>query len=433
MTFLFLSQVCQTLENERVSNLQLHHRILCRKWEFLYTLITFIIITTITTIIGALTLMCTAIAEPAPPAELRVAFVTPATRQTALDDKAVLFYDDFAAPPDRPARYFEYNPENGSFVWKAYEGMGTNRGAMKAQFEKGQVEAGGLKLLFGENPFSKGIRPHDTFREIYWRVYVKHEAGWIGNPAKLARATCLASTDWSQGFIAHVWGGKGEALCIDPATGIQDSRKVTLKYNDFDHLHWLGSRETQTPIFSPAESGRWVCIESHIRLNSPNRNDGIFELRIDGQLEAARTNLDWHGAWDDYAIDAVFLENYWNDGAIKREARWFTDFVVSTRPVGPILASSPPTLSRTKVADIATWQAEVATNADGMDITWSSLPVQGKMMSLTIDAAHGTFTGSRKGQQSLTPGATHWLRLRQRSDSGAWSAWSAWHAPFQTE
>src|ERR1051326_2135274 len=166
---------------------------------------------------------------------------------------------------------------------------------MRCQFEKGQVSAGSLKALFGKNPFGKGVHLQETFREIYWRVYVKHEAGWEGNPAKLARATCLASADWTQGFIAHVWGGKGDALCIDPATGITDNRKVTTKYNDFDKLRWLGLRQGQTPIFSPAESGRWVCVESHIRLNTPGKADGIFELWLDGKMEAARNDLDWQG------------------------------------------------------------------------------------------------------------------------------------------
>ena len=39
--------------------------------------------------------------------------------------------------------------------------------------------------------------------------------------------------------------------------------------------------------------------------------------------------LDWHGTWDEFGINAVFLENYWNEGSVKRQARWFDDFVIS--------------------------------------------------------------------------------------------------------
>ena len=223
-------------------------------------------------------------------------------------------------------------------------------GAMRCEFAKGQVTAGGLKVLFGRSPLHRGIFRDETFNEIYWRVYVMHETGWEGNPAKLARATCLASENWSQGMIAHVWGGKGLALCIDPATGIRDSVRVSTRYNDFEHLKWLGSRMTQTQIFSPAESGRWVCVESHIKLNTSGRSDGVFELWIDGRLEAGRTNLDWHGTWSEYAINAVFLENYWNEGSIKNQGRRFDYFVISRHPIGPILAESPPVITRTTAA-----------------------------------------------------------------------------------
>lgn len=370
------------------------------------------------------------ISEP-PPATIRVAYVKPAEVQPQKSDPAVLFYDDFEQTADPRLRYFEYNAEQGSFVRSVGDGYGGQGAAMKCQFEKGQVEAGSLKVLFGKNPFGRGIRNQETFREIYWRVYVRHETGWEGNPAKLARATCLATPDWSQGFIAHVWGGKGDALCIDPATGIVDSRRVTDRYNDFAHLKWLGSRQTQTPLFSAAESGRWVCIESHIRLNTPGKQDGLFELRIDGKLEAARTDLDWHGAWNDYAINAVFLENYWNSGSVKRQARWFDEFVISTRPIGPIIASALPTLTRTP-AGIKAWEAQVATDPDGVDLVWTSRTVDGSETSLPLDAAHGAFTGSRSGKTGFAAATTCWLRLRERSASGVWSAWTAWHAPFRT-
>ena len=136
--------------------------------------------------------------KPAQSRPLRVAFVTPAATQPHPRDKAVIFHDDFDQLPDWRTRYFEFADAHGSFVWTAGEGL--RGGAMRCQFAQGQVSAGALQVLFGKNPFGRGIRPDETFREIWWRVYVKHEAGWEGNPAKLARATCLAGRDYSQGF-----------------------------------------------------------------------------------------------------------------------------------------------------------------------------------------------------------------------------------------
>jgi ubiquinone/menaquinone biosynthesis C-methylase UbiE len=362
---------------------------------------------------------------------IRVDFVSPLRPQPTAQNTATIFYDNFDQPGDLRSRYFEYGDANGSFVWSENEGYG-GRGAMRCTFDKGQVTAGNLKVLFGRNPLGRGIRQNETFREIYWRVYVKHEAGWQGNPAKLARATCLAGRDWSQGFIAHVWGGKGDVLCIDPATGIRDSQKVTTKYNDFDNLRWLGLQNAKTPIFSPAESGRWVCVESGIYLNTPGQKDGAFALWIDGKLEAMRYNLDWHGAWSDYAINAVFLENYWNQGSVKKQSRWFDEFAISTQRVGPITASVTPSFTRTTGTDVAAWEAQVTADESGEDVLWTSKTTDGATKTLTIDAEHGTFAGSYKGLQALAPGAMYWLRQRQRLSSGVWSQWTAWHSPFLT-
>src|SRR5579862_6474607 len=147
---------------------------------------------------------------------IRVEYVRPAAARNA-DSPSIIFRDDFSRAPIVPSPYFEYDPADGSFVWSAAEGMGGG-GAMRCLFHTGQVSAGSLRLLFGGSPFNRGLRRSETFREIYWRIYVKHQSGWTGNPAKLGRATCLAAPNWSQGFIAHVWGGKGDVLCIDPAS-----------------------------------------------------------------------------------------------------------------------------------------------------------------------------------------------------------------------
>lgn len=358
---------------------------------------------------------------------LRIAGVVPAAVQPQRADPAVVFFDAFDRSPEVPTRYSEFVSAGGSFVWSA--GTGLSGGSMQCQFEKDQVDAGRLHVLLGRNPIGRGHRSDETFREVYWRVYVKHEAGWEGNPAKLARATCMAGRDYSQGMIAHVWGGRGEVLCIDPATGIREGRKVTTRYNDFANLKWLGARQGVTPVFGAAESGRWVCVESHIRLNTPGHSDGGFELWVDGKREASRNDLDWHGDWTEYGINAVFLENYCNTGgrgSVKRQARWFDEFVISTRPIGPMVAKVPVKLQRTNPALAVPWMVEVSTDAEGRDIVWRSHPAAGSAGTLTVEAERGEFTGSRLGERSLASGATHWLRIRGDGNG----AWSPWHAPF---
>jgi hypothetical protein len=350
-------------------------------------------------------LLAFALAAPS----IRVDYVEPLPQQPAREDQ--LWADDFDRAPSAPDRYFEYDNAKGSFVWDVKGGLGAG-GAMRATFAQGQVNAGNLKVLLGRNPFGKGVRPSETFRELCWRVYMRNETGWQGSPAKLARLTCLAGGDWSQGLLAHVWSGKNEALCIDPATGIRGATKVSTKYNDFANLKWLGVAHGNTPIFSPAESGRWILIECRVRLNDPGVANGAFELSIDGKPEASRSNLDWHGTWTEYGINAFFLENYWNTGAVKRESRWFDGLAIGTRPLGPYLSSPSPVVFRTEGDSV--WQVEVSDKPQEPAI-WQSKPASARSVQVS---------------QKLAPGI-YWTRVRGKQPDGSWTSWSDWHAPFQ--
>jgi hypothetical protein len=204
-----------------------------------------------------------------------------------------------------------------------------------------------------------------------------------------------------------------------------------VKYNDFDHLHWLGLRNGVTPIFSTAESGRWVCVESHVELNTPGASDGVFELWVDGVSEAARNDLDWHGTWNEYGINAVFLENYWNTGSIKRQVRWFDDFIISTAPIGPISAAQPVAFTCT-AGRAAAWEAQVSTRPEEGGVVWTSAAVKGNGRSLRVSAGSGAFIGARSGKRDLAPNTLHWIRVRERIPAGSWSNYSEWHAPFRT-
>jgi Bacterial Ig-like domain (group 2) len=253
-----------------------------------------------------------------------------------------IWCDDFEK--DRLASYFEYAAMDGSFVRLPGVGYGGSAG-MRARFSrKGQVNAGSLKIAIGKTP-SPYFRPVDAgtarYREIYWRHLVKLQAGWIGAGGnKLSRAQVLVDSNWSQAMMAHVWTGvmgDGEPyrLGIAPASGTDASGTVrTIEYNDFAHFRWLGVAWSRTPIFDQMHVGKWYCVEAHARLNDPGRANGIFELWISGGLEARFEGLNWQGAYSDYGINTVFLENYWNDGTPQPQERYFDNFIVSTQRIG---------------------------------------------------------------------------------------------------
>lgn len=247
--------------------------------------------------------------------------------------------DDF--DQDRLGSYFEFDAAGGSFQRTAGVGV-EGSSAMRAQFAPGQVGAGALHLALGRTPQAY-MRPADAgtadYRELYWRMYVRYDPGWIGGGGeKLSRAFIFASpSTWAQAMIAHVWsGGANEAhLVIDPARGTDEAGNlVTTQYNDFANMTWLGAQPSATPLFDAAHVGRWYCIEAHVRLNTAGQSDGVFQLWIDDGLEARRTGLNWLGAFADYGLNAVYVENFWNDGAPRAQGRTIDNFVVSTQRIG---------------------------------------------------------------------------------------------------
>jgi hypothetical protein len=155
-------------------------------------------------------------------------------------------------------------------------------------------------------------------------------------------------------MIAHLWNTAGSPmLYAEPASGIgANGQLITTSYNDFAHLRWIGGPNAidrgwsgggqgTTPVYAPESADRWFCIEAHAKLNAPGQRDGVLEYWVDDHLEASFQGLNWVGTWQDYGINALSIENYWNGGAPARRERYRDNFIVSTARIG-CLGARPP-------------------------------------------------------------------------------------------
>ncbi len=354
--------------------------------------------------------------------------VVPLPQQPQAKDPATIWYDDFDGVPKVYAE--------GKSPLDTKVGFGHRGGSLLLLYPKGKRGLGGRKVFFGDSPAyrNKALRPRERFDEIYWRIYVKHEHGWVGAPAKMSRATSLVNSHWAQAMIAHVWSGGRSSLTLDPARGVRGDRVVTRHYNDFERLKWLGNRPvSKFPIHSTKESGYWVLVESRVKLNTPGKSDGINQLWIDGRLECERTKLNLRGKYTGHGINAVFLEAYWNKGSPKTQRRWYDNFVISTKPIGPVVCPKNPVVYKVPYHGPGRpgfWELEVASDFQGGGLVFRSakLPPAEKTI---IDKAHGAFLGRLKGKSRLASGETYYLRVRQSSAKGVWSGWSRWHQGFR--
>jgi len=253
-----------------------------------------------------------------------------------------IWCDDFEQ--DRLGQYFEIDDASGTFLRMGGVGREGSFG-MRVRFAAGQTNGGALHLAFGRTPQAY-FRPVDAgtadYRDVYWRMYVMHQAGWVGGGGdKLSRALSFASaTTWAEAVFAHVWSGSApgpdqDYLMLDPASGTDESGTLrTTQHNDFANMRWMGAARGTTPLFDAGHVGRWYCVEARARLNDAGQSNGVFQLWIDGVLEAERTGLNWVGSFTDYGINSVFFESYWNSGSPVAQERYFDNLVVSTQRIG---------------------------------------------------------------------------------------------------
>jgi hypothetical protein len=237
-------------------------------------------------------------------------------------------------------------------------------------------------------------------------------------------------------MIAHVWSSHGSSLTLDPVCGVQGDLVVTQKYNDFEHMKWLGNKPvSKFPIHATEESGYWVRVEARAKLNTPGKNDGINQLWIDGRLECERRNLNFRGTYTKHGINAVFLESYWNARSPVTQSRWYDNFVISTKPIGPVVCPANPTVVKTPYrgpGNAGGWEVELAADYEGKSVVYKSKPrLPGDRV--VIDAGHGMFVGSLAGKKALASDKTYYIRVRQGSDDGTLSDWSRWHQGFRVE
>src|SRR5438046_8732638 len=119
--------------------------------------------------------------------------------ECATPPPATIWCDDFEV--DRLSSYFERLSPN-TFDRTAGVGLDGSYG-MKAVYTPGVSQAGDLKVAFGRSPDPAYVTPVDDgtsdYRDIYWRAYLKNQAGWTGGGAgAVTQAMGLASPDWHE-------------------------------------------------------------------------------------------------------------------------------------------------------------------------------------------------------------------------------------------
>ena len=109
---------------------------------------------------------------------------------------------------------------------------------MLCLYEEGKRGVGGRKVFFGDSPtyVNRTVRRGESFDDVFWRIYVKHQYGWTGSPAKMSRATSIVTPNWAQAMIAHVWSSHSSSLTLDPVRCVEGDRVLTAATGKAEHI-----------------------------------------------------------------------------------------------------------------------------------------------------------------------------------------------------
>lgn len=152
-------------------------------------------------------------------------------------------------------------------------------------------------------------------QEAYMRYYLRLGPEWVNSPDS-GKLPGFAGTYNRVGWGGRGWngmqgwsarGGFTKSLpshhpahqLLPLASYVYHSKSASMFG---DTLVWGGGKGAA--LIKP---GRWVCIEQHIRLNTPGREDGVLRAWVDGQPVFERRNLRLRDT------PAVGIENAWFD------------------------------------------------------------------------------------------------------------------------
>jgi len=254
-----------------------------------------------------------------------------------------LWCDSFESDSAIDANYFDVNRATGRMSLSTEAPFDGNT-SLKSAYAQGQQDAGSIKLSLGATPVSPKRFTDQKFDQLYWRFYMKVSSNWTGQGFKVSRGTVFTASDWRQAAIGHLWEDSetGTGMGLDPVSGVVGSTVVTTKYNDFDHMTWLGKKNGPFQMYGAANRDKWTCVEMRMKLNTPGASDGVLSFSVNGTLQAEANNLNFRGSYTTYGINAILLESFiGGNGAPQNQSRWFDNFVVSKQPIG-CMGSTPP-------------------------------------------------------------------------------------------
>ena len=245
------------------------------------------------------------------------------------EDAHVFFFEDFE-DEGYAERFTETShPQNRSLVLgkNVFDGQRSLRFVLR----EGEHYGGSLIFRFA----SAGM---DEPEELYGRYYLKLGENWApGQGGKLPGP--------SGTYDRAGWGGRKvdgtdgwSARMGFRASVVREGETQVYFYTyhaDMDgeygsNLLW--NIEDRGSL----QNGRWYCIETYVKMNTPGKNDGILRGWVDGELAMEKTDLRFRDI-PELKVEQFWMNLYYGGSQpTPQEMEIYLDNVaLSSRPIGP--------------------------------------------------------------------------------------------------
>lgn len=205
--------------------------------------------------------------------------------------------------------------------------------ALRIEVPKGEHYGASMEYKFKDKI---GSEPE----EIYFRYYLRFGSDW--DPARGGKLPGIGGT-----YNRGGWGGRpADGRNGWSARGQFEGQKAGKTPIGFYCYHadmrgqygssWIWKRDDLGYL----ENNRWYCVEQYVRMNTPQKNDGILRGWVDGKLAFEKMDVRMRDV-PDLKIECIWI-NLYHGGtwAADSDDHLFIDnIVVARRYVGPISPS----------------------------------------------------------------------------------------------
>lgn len=174
--------------------------------------------------------------------------------------------------------------------------------ALRIRVDQGGHYGVSLQYRFAER---SGTEPE----EVYFRYYLRLADDW--KPTRGGKLPGISGTYGRAGWGGRKVNGTDGWSARGLFSGQREGRTpigfycyhadMRGRYGD----HWTWDRDG----FAGLENNRWYCIEQHVKMNTPGRNDGVLQAWVDGKLVFDKADVRFRDV-ETLKIEAVWINIY---------------------------------------------------------------------------------------------------------------------------